>query len=216
MARPREAQGEHLTMGGVGEEHLTIDIGRSANNPGGVTRSRFHHCPYTAKREARKAPRLTLDPPLWLREHGTWLPHRPDLARAACKLERAAPAGGAKRETARTIGPVTESSVCPATALHPGGPPLLAPGLGEVRRNLLAHGHALAQILLGEQPNGPDGHRGEQRAEGWLAERVAQHDQQVAQVAASGIVLLGHEASPRAPGPGRSRAAGPLPYGGDG
>jgi hypothetical protein len=39
MARPREAQGEHLTMGGAGEEHLTIDLGKTASIVGGVTRA---------------------------------------------------------------------------------------------------------------------------------------------------------------------------------
>ena len=42
--------------------------------------------------------------------------------------------------------------------------------------DLVAHGHALAQVLLGEHPDGSDGHGRQQRADRWLAERVAQHD----------------------------------------
>ena len=52
-----------------------------------------------------------------------------------------------------------------------------SPSLSEVRLDLLAHGHALAQVLLGGQPDGPNRHRCQQRADRRLAECVAQHDQ---------------------------------------
>ena len=36
IAKPREAQGSNLTVGGAGEEHLTIDLRRSASNTADV------------------------------------------------------------------------------------------------------------------------------------------------------------------------------------
>jgi hypothetical protein len=98
-------------MGGVREEHLTIDLQRSATDPGGVTRSRFHRCPYTAKRGGRNRPSPSdpWPPALASREHGIWFAWPTRSGGAAYKLERAAPAGGAKRETARTLGPVTRT-----------------------------------------------------------------------------------------------------------
>jgi hypothetical protein len=56
------------------------------------------------------------------RAHGSLVASSQVTRAAACKLERAAPAGGPKREPARTLGPVTNRSADGTVAVTSGRP----------------------------------------------------------------------------------------------